>query len=150
MLTAVKINHSNIIFIPVDFSTDEIFERLLASGYDTQKKTLFLWEGVTLYLSEKDIRRTMQQVRVHSPTESILLADIYSERFIKMAKTKVSDATRSLTNEHVGFGLPFTTDWNTTLHTFIESESFLVDEPFFMGAKSKKGPFMTVVEMKVS
>ena len=47
----------------VDFSRDDLFEQLAEAGYDPPKRTIFPWEGVTLYLSEDAVRQTMQAVR---------------------------------------------------------------------------------------
>src|SRR5215204_3821189 len=41
----------HVTFIPVDFDTDTLAERLLASSYNEQGKTLFIWQGVTMYLT---------------------------------------------------------------------------------------------------
>ena len=51
------IDATHVTFVPVDFSRDDAFENLRAAGYDPTKKTLFIWEGVTLYLAEEDVRR---------------------------------------------------------------------------------------------
>jgi O-methyltransferase involved in polyketide biosynthesis len=40
--------------VPVDFSREHAFENLGEADLDRNKKTLLLWEGVILYLSEAD------------------------------------------------------------------------------------------------
>ena len=45
--------HHNISFIPVDFETDDIINALCSYGYEKEKQTLFLWEGVTFYLTKR-------------------------------------------------------------------------------------------------
>ena len=47
----------------MDFREESIFGKLRESGYDPKKKTIFLWEGVTLYLTEADVRKTLQDIR---------------------------------------------------------------------------------------
>ena len=46
--------------------------------------TLFLWEGVTLYLSLTEVRQTMTLVKQKAAPGSILLADMYAERMIQL------------------------------------------------------------------
>ena len=60
------IDASRVTFVPVDFGRDDAFEKLAASGYDPGRKTAFLWEGVTLYLGEDDVRKTLRGVRAHA------------------------------------------------------------------------------------
>ena len=52
------IDASRVTFVSVDFGRDDAFEKLAASGYNPGRKTAFLWEGVTLYLGEDDVRKT--------------------------------------------------------------------------------------------
>lgn len=135
-------------FVDVDFSNDNVFEKLNEAGYDASRKTLFLWEGVTLYLSEPEVRKTMQDVRNHAPNGSILLADIYADRMVNIGKSIVGKNLLDYTDEGFGFGLNLTIDYEEALADFIESELLLVGETFFMGRTSDIGPFMVVVEMK--
>ena len=81
----------------VDFSKENAFDRLTEAGFERSKKNLFLWEGVTLYLSESEVRKTIQDLRSHAPTGSILLTDFYADRFINLGKgsfaKKILDST---------------------------------------------------------
>ena len=113
------------------------------------RKTLFLWEGVTLYLREADVRKTIQEVRRHSPAGSVFIADLYSETFVK--KLGGSGGAKKLleyTNEGLAFGLPMAADYEKNLSDFIESESMSVGDTCFMGENSSKGPYMVIVEVK--
>ncbi|MEM7134270.1 MAG: class I SAM-dependent methyltransferase [Chloroflexota bacterium] len=47
-LAKAQIDTSHVHFVEVDFSTELWSQKLLATDYDPQKRTLFLWEGVTL------------------------------------------------------------------------------------------------------
>lgn len=148
-LAAAGIAFEHVHFIAVDFSRDDAFEKLANAGFDRTKKTLFLWEGVTLYLSEADVRKTMQDVCNNSPAGSVLLADIYADSFVKNIGSR--SGVREIleyTNEGLEFSLSLATDYQNTLSDFVESESMSVGEVFFMGSNSDNGPFMAVVEMQ--
>lgn len=54
-------------FVEVDFGQEGAFEQLRRNGYDAGRKALLLWEGVSLYLGEGDVRRTLRDVRANSP-----------------------------------------------------------------------------------
>ena len=62
-------------FVPVDFTQDSFIERLCENGYDPTKKTFFLWEGVTYYLEEPDVVRTLEAIRDFSAPKSRILFD---------------------------------------------------------------------------
>jgi len=147
-LTEAGIPCEHVRFVTVDFSRENAFEKLTAAGYDPSRKTLFLWEGVTLYLSESEVRRTMHDVRNHAPAGSVLLADIYADRVVNIGKSAAGRKTLEYTGEGFGFSLPLATDYEDTLAAFVESESMSVRETYFMGRASDKGPFMVVVEMR--
>ena len=76
----------HVYFVSVDFTRDSIFEKLTETGYDPAKKTLFLWEGVTLYLSETEVRKIMRSVRAQAFKDSILLPDIYAIRMLLLVR----------------------------------------------------------------
>ena len=148
-LDRAGIDAAHVTFVPVDFSRDDTFEKLRAAGYDPTKKTLFLWEGVTLYLTEEDVRKTLRDVREHAPPGSVVVADFYAERFIRMGSGSLAKKTLGYTDETLGFGLPFETDYEQNLQGFVGGEGMSVGETFFLGSSGKKGPFMVVAELGV-
>ncbi len=62
-------------FVSVNFDKDPLKEVLLRSGFDRNKKTLFIWEGVTFYLSPKAVNDTLNFVKSNSPVGSTLCFD---------------------------------------------------------------------------
>ena len=142
------ISSEHVNFVSVDFSKENAFDRLTKAGFERSKKTLFLWEGVTLYLSESEVRKTIQDLRSHAPAGSILLTDFYADRFINLGKGSFAKKILDSTDEDLRFSLPLTTDYEQTLQKFAESESMTVGETYFLGSTSDKGPFMVVAELK--
>lgn len=47
-------------FVPVDFDAQPLEGALRAAGYDPARKTLFVWEGVTNYLTEAAVDLTLR------------------------------------------------------------------------------------------
>lgn len=148
-LLATGIDTTHVTFVEVDFREESVFRKLRANGYDSSKKTLFLWEGVTLYLNEADVRKTLQDIRGHSATGSVVVADLYGERMIRVGSGSVGKKALAYTNEGFGFGLPFATHFEESLRDFLDSEEVKQGASYFMGRSSSKGPFMVVVELGV-
>ena len=146
-LRAADINSSHVNFVPVDFSQESIFGKLIANGYDPKKRTIFLWEGVTLYLSEADVRKTLQDIKENAAPGSAVVADFYGERMIRSGSGFVGRKALAYTNEEFGFGLPFSTNFENILKAFLDSEGLKLAQTYFMGRASKKGPFMVVAEV---
>jgi len=67
-------------FVSVNFKTDSLFEKLAAAGYSDTKKTFFIWEGVTYYLTEEAIVTTLQFMQHRSGSGSSLFFDYISEK----------------------------------------------------------------------
>jgi methyltransferase (TIGR00027 family) len=53
---------SNVTLVPIDFNSQDLGEELREAGYDLSSKTLFIWEGVTQYISREAIDNTMKYV----------------------------------------------------------------------------------------
>ncbi|MBI2855689.1 MAG: SAM-dependent methyltransferase [Chloroflexi bacterium] len=65
-------------FVPVDFNVERLESKLPPSGYDPSKKTFFIWEGVSMYISPEAVNETLAFVRDRSaPGSSIILEYIY-------------------------------------------------------------------------
>jgi len=53
---------SNVSLVPVDFNSQDLGEELKKAGYALSAKTLFIWEGVTQYISKEAIDNTIKYV----------------------------------------------------------------------------------------
>lgn len=145
-VAAAGLESADVTFVTVDFEKEDTFERLAAAGYDPSKKTLFLWEGVTLYLTEESVRRGLRDMKQHAAPRSIIVADVYGERLTAVAKSGPTKKTLELTDEAFAFSLPFEQDHEARLRSFVESEGLQVGEMNFMGTRDERGPFMVVAE----
>jgi len=64
-------------FLPVDFNTQTLEERLLASDYDEHAKTLFIWQGVTYFLTTEGFESTLAFIAKHSGPGSTVVFDYF-------------------------------------------------------------------------
>jgi methyltransferase (TIGR00027 family) len=54
---------ARVVYVAVDFERDELDARLEASGFDRRVPSLFLWEGVTNYLTADAVDQTLATIR---------------------------------------------------------------------------------------
>jgi methyltransferase (TIGR00027 family) len=66
-------------FVPVDFTRDDLASALAGAGHDLRAPSLWVWEGVIMYLDDAALRSTLSTVRRLSPPGSELIAH-YHER----------------------------------------------------------------------
>jgi len=73
----------NVVFVPIDFSKDDLGVVLRAAGYRPERKTVFIWEGVTYYIPESGVEATLHFVADHSPAGSVIVFDYEYERAVR-------------------------------------------------------------------
>lgn len=73
----------NLCYVPVDFSTDNLNEKLLMAGFDPSKKTFFSWLGVSYYLSLEQIEKMLDSVADLSAEGSSLVFDYADENLFR-------------------------------------------------------------------
>lgn len=89
----------NISFIPMNFETDDTIEVLSRYGYDKQRRTLFLWEGVTFYLSPATVSHMLHRLNEGSGGGSRICFDFQT-------MTNRSDLIKTgLQDETIKFGI---------------------------------------------
>jgi len=65
------------IFVTADLSTDRSIDVLHAGGLDASRPTMFVLEGLTMYLSAPILRRQLSELAAGSAGGSRLVADFY-------------------------------------------------------------------------
>ncbi len=66
---------SNVTYVGLDLDKRKLGEGLRESGYDKDKKTLFIWEGVTVYLIPEAVDETLAFVAENSGKGSRIIFD---------------------------------------------------------------------------
>lgn len=82
---------ANLTFVPVDFAKDSLTERLIACGFDPSAKSFFSWLGVTYYLSEEAIGKTLAELSSLCADGSELVFDYPDESFFDAAERRVQN-----------------------------------------------------------
>jgi len=78
-------------YVPIDFNKQTLGEELIKAGYDKNKKTLFIWEGVTMYLSSEAVTSTLHFVANQSSPESSIVFDYIPYSVDQINKSKQTD-----------------------------------------------------------
>ena len=66
---------SHVTYVAIDFNRETLGGRLADCGYDESKRTLFIWQGVTEYLTPDAVDETLAFVRDHSAPGSSIVFD---------------------------------------------------------------------------
>ena len=62
-------------FVAVDFEKDSLEEKLLSAGFDSTSQTVWIWEGVIMYLTDAALRGTLNSIVKLSPAGSVVVAE---------------------------------------------------------------------------
>eukprot|EP00293_Proteomonas_sulcata_P002765 CAMPEP_0184326728 /NCGR_PEP_ID=MMETSP1049-20130417/142715_1 /TAXON_ID=77928 /ORGANISM="Proteomonas sulcata, Strain CCMP704" /LENGTH=284 /DNA_ID=CAMNT_0026648935 /DNA_START=370 /DNA_END=1224 /DNA_ORIENTATION=+ len=67
ILTKINVDHSAVRFVTCDFGTEDWVDKLEEKGFSKNIPTCFVWEGVTVYLTEDDVISTLKTVKQCAP-----------------------------------------------------------------------------------
>jgi methyltransferase (TIGR00027 family) len=95
-------------FMPVDLNREALDAAMAAAGYDAARPTLFVWEGVTNYLTEAAVSDTLRWCARAAPGSQVLFT--YIDRMVleapqSFAGTERIQAALSAAHERWTFGL---------------------------------------------
>jgi methyltransferase (TIGR00027 family) len=100
----------HVVYVPIDFKADRLDQRLFESGYSRDLKTLFIWEGVTMYLPAEAVDETLDFVVRNSPAGSYLVFNyIFQSVLDGTCQWKYAAKVRKAherTREPFTFGIP--------------------------------------------
>lgn len=83
---------ANVTYVATDFEQGSFEQELFKSGYKDTLKTVFVWEGVTYYLTERAVDETLAFVKTSSvPGSSIIFDYIPSEVIQQIGVSKTAD-----------------------------------------------------------
>jgi methyltransferase (TIGR00027 family) len=99
----------HVVYVPIDFNIQSLAQRLLECGYDENRKTLFIWQGVTQYLTPSAVDDTLAFIANNSGEGSSVIFDyMYStllDGSIKHGEVTNMRSKRWLSGEDFSFGI---------------------------------------------
>ena len=149
-LKKAGIKHDWITYIPVDYSNESWVDKLLGAGFDKTKKTLFLWQSVSLFLEADIIKETLRKMADLCVDGSIIAQDFYSKAFILGEASKtVKRASRMIERrEPWKFGIDMSNEPKAAVESFLKECGLKMTRYFQFGEKLDIEPFYCIVEAK--
>jgi methyltransferase (TIGR00027 family) len=143
------IQHDWITYIPVDYATESWVDKLLEAGFDKTKKTLFLWQSVSLYLEDELVRETLQDMADLCVDGSVIAQDFYSEAYSRGEYSFIAKRNMSLIEsmgEPAKFGIDMSDDPKTAVESFLNECGLEMTDYIQFGEKLDIEPFYCIVE----
>ena len=148
-LRKAGIKHDWITYVPVDYSNESWDDKLLEAGFDKTKKTLLLWQSVSLYLEAEIVIETLRKMADLCADGSIIAQDVYSKAYIsgEMSKTvKRSSNMMGKMGEPWKFGIDMSNDPKAAVELFLKKCGLKMTEYTQFGKKLDIEPFYCIVE----
>ena len=79
-LGALKPSAARVDFVPVDFERDSLGDSLARAGHESGAPTVWVWEGVVMYLTLGAVRATLQAIAARSARGSVLVVYYHTEK----------------------------------------------------------------------
>ena len=145
----------HVVYVPIDYDKDKMSEKLFESGYDRNLKTLFIWEGVTYFLTDEAVDETLAFVVNNSGEGSSIIFDYIYESVID-GRMKEAEQTRrqaARAGESFKFGIE-----EGNVEEFLEKRGFgkvknmnakSLEDRYFKGTDRKSCPFYGIVHATI-
>lgn len=116
---------TNLTYVPIDFTKQTASAALSKAGYSRTKKTFFIWEGVSMYLTEQQVRDFLHDIATHALPGSEITFDHFNPFFNPPANEANAKLVAMLKEwgEPWIFGIPFGQE-----ETFINSTGLKLKE----------------------
>jgi methyltransferase (TIGR00027 family) len=99
---------ARVAYLGVDLNTQTLEEAFHGSGYSEQAQTLFIWQGVTVYLTQAGVDNTLAFLAQHAAPGSAVIFDyFYRETLDDTSRPEVKSMLRAakVTGEKYLFGI---------------------------------------------
>jgi len=101
---------AHVTYVGIDFNSQSLAQRLFESGYDERLKTMFIWQGVTQYLTPEAVDSTLAFIAGHSgPGSSVIFDYMYPtllDGTVKRGEVANMRGKRWVSGEMMTFGIP--------------------------------------------
>ena len=94
---------AHVVYVALDFNR-ETLDQLLVAGFDQSVQTLFIWEGVTLYLEKEAVDGTLAWIRLYACPGSAIIFD-YQDTSTLSGRHRAYAVLNRLTGEKRVFGM---------------------------------------------
>jgi len=122
MLGTAGVDTSRVTFVAADLMRKDWFERLVRAGFEPDRPSFFLWEGVTMYLNREAVESTLRTIAGTAAGSVVafdyLTTDTVESRSLYM---RFARAALKATGEPWRFGIESTPPAREQVSAFLES-----------------------------
>jgi len=150
-LKKAGIKHDWITYIPVDYTNESWVDKLLEAGFDKTKKTLFIWQSVSLYLEADIVRETLKDMAELCTDGSVIAQDFYSKAYSSGEYSFIAKRNMSLIEsmgEPAKFGIEMSDNPKAAVESFLKECGLEMTEYIQFGEKLDIEPFYCIVEVE--
>jgi methyltransferase (TIGR00027 family) len=98
----------NVVYAPIDFARERLGEVLRRAGFDRDRKTYYICEGVSMYVPEEGMKETLRAIAAESAPGSTLLLEYINRGGLDVLRTNPSGMIKNAFDwgEPFVFGVP--------------------------------------------
>ena len=137
-------------YVSADFETEDWMGKLGAAGFDPGRRTLFLWEAVTMYLDRDSVGATLRRIAGSAPG-SVVAFDYFARETIasRSPYMRSARAATRFVREPLTFGIDNTPPARKSAADFVGSFGLVLEEHRNFGRETRRRPapagFVTAV-----
>ncbi len=138
-----------ITYIPVDFGSESWATKLLEAGFSESKRTLFIWQSVSLYLEPDAVSATLRSMLDLCAEGSIVAQDFYAQTMVDCDYSKAAKKFKGII-EKMGepwkFGIEMSNEPRAAVESYLEECGLRMTDYTQFGEKLGIEPFYCIVE----
>ena len=149
-LAKAGIDTTGVVLVAADFETEDWLTKLIDAGFDPGKPTLFIWEGVTMYLDQAAVEDTLCKI-ASTAKGSIIAFDYFTTEVLESKALYMRSVRASLKagGEPLKFGIDSTPPSRERLAKLLQSCGLTLGEQRTLGqetgGKRAWGGFATAI-----
>ncbi len=138
MLAKAGIDTTGVVLVAADFETEDWLTKLIENGFDPGKTTLFIWEGVTMYLDRAAVEETLRKI-AGTAKGSIVAFDYFTSEVLESKALYMRSVRASLKagGEPLKFGIDATPPSREHLTEFLQSCGLALIEQRTLGQETE-------------
>jgi methyltransferase (TIGR00027 family) len=148
----------NVTYVPVDFQSQDLESCLVENGYDGARQTLFIWEGVTMYIDAFAVDKTLGMISLNTSRGSAVIFDYTLPEVIEgteqSTEAKYWHLKAATSDEPLLFGIA-----DKELENFLEKRGFTnvtqvshtdFKAAYFKGQDRSSTPILSLAHARVN
>jgi methyltransferase (TIGR00027 family) len=93
---------SNLVFIAIDFDKESLPDKLEIAGFHKDRKSLFILEGLLMYLKPESVHRTFQTIQEYAGKGSLVVFDYVKASVLRHENTLYGESKISYSMWKIG------------------------------------------------